>query len=477
MAGNPLSSPEAAVTSSMYARARDAMGGILRGRLARQAGWLLSGHLGVQVIRFVVNVILTRIIAPQLFGIMLLVNTLRTGIELISDVGIGQNIVRHREGMSAAFLNTAWTLQAVRGALLMLVGLALAVPFGRLYGDPLLGYVFAACALMFLIDGLMSPGRFVFQRTQRIRELALFEFVLAIVNAVLNVLIISMMRNIWGLVTALLVTGLVNLAASFWMMPLRSLSLRIDRHFLMEILHFGKWIFVSSIVYFLSMNFDRLYLGTAIPLTVLGVYGIARTISDALVLVANRAGSLMIFPKIAHAHNEDAMLRPAIGRVRLKGMVVVAAGMAVLLAVSDQMIVVLYDHRYHAAAYILPLLLVGAWFCMLATLADAVLLGIGKPGSTAAANAAKFVWLATAVPLALGNGSLTWALLAISAADIVRYVALTAANARHGLSFVRQDIAHTALLVVLAVLIRAALHSVGLVPGYAEWWAMGAALR
>ena len=305
----------------------------------------------------------------------------------------------------------------------------------------------------------------------------MFEIATAIANAVLNVVVIWIFQTIWGLVAALLLNGVVNLIASFWFMPLRLLSLRIDQRYFKEILYFGKWIFLSSVVYFLSMNFDRLYLGTAIPLAALGIYGIARTLSDALMLVANRVGTLMIFPKVANAHNEGVVLRPVIGPVRLRAMFLVAAGLAPLLAVSDLIIIVLYDQRYAAAAFILPILLVGAWFSMLATLADAVLLGIGKPGSTAAANAAKFIWMATAIPLALVHGSFTWALVAIAAADLVRYVLLTVANARHGLAFLRQDIAQTALLAALVLVIRAVLTFAGLAPGLAGWWALGASLR
>jgi hypothetical protein len=45
-------------------------------------------------------------------------------------------------------------------------------------------------------------------------------------------------------------------------------------------MHFGKWIFVSSMVFFLSTYIDRLYLGKVVPLELLGIYGIARSISD-----------------------------------------------------------------------------------------------------------------------------------------------------------------------------------------------------
>lgn len=456
---------------------RTRLGEFIRRPLLRQTGWLLSSHVAGQAIRLLVNIFLARLIAPQLFGIMLLANTARIGIELVSDVGIGQNIVRHREGTTRSFLDTAWTIQVIRGAVLTVVGLAVAGPLSRFYHDSLIYYVFSACALMFLIDGLYSPGRFVFQKQQKIRELALFEIIVSLINAVVNVTIIWFFPTIWGLVAALLVTGTILMMGSFYFLPLRSLSFRIDRHYLREILHFGKWIFVASIIYFLSMNFDRLYLGAAVSFHALGIYGIARSLSEALMLVAQRVGGFMIFPKIARAHNDGIALRGALGRVRWRGMLLIALGFGPALALSDRVVVILYDDRYLAAAAILPVLMLGAWFATLATLADSVLLGIGKPGATAAANAAKLAWMVASVPFALTFGTFQWAILAIAAAEIVRYFVLSAANHRHGLSFFRQDLAHTAAMLATALAFRGALIAIGLAPDFSDLLALAQGLN
>jgi O-antigen/teichoic acid export membrane protein len=78
----------------------------------------------------------------------------------------------------------------------------------------------------------------------------------------------------------------------------------------MEILNFGKWIFVSSVVYFLSVNFDKLYLGGVVPLNMLGVYGIARAISDLLGNLVARLGNYVLFPFIvSHSQMPRADLR------------------------------------------------------------------------------------------------------------------------------------------------------------------------
>ncbi len=53
-------------------------------------GWMTVSYGTVLVLRLLNNVILTRILAPPIFGLMALVNAIRTGVELLSDVGIMQ---------------------------------------------------------------------------------------------------------------------------------------------------------------------------------------------------------------------------------------------------------------------------------------------------------------------------------------------------------------------------------------------------
>ena len=91
---------------------------ISRFAVLKGVGWTVGAYGVGQLVRLLTNVVLARLLAPELFGIMVIVNSLRTGVDLISDVGIGQNIVQNKNADKADFYNTAWSLQLVRGLLL-----------------------------------------------------------------------------------------------------------------------------------------------------------------------------------------------------------------------------------------------------------------------------------------------------------------------------------------------------------------------
>src|ERR1700722_277242 len=89
--------------------------GSLKGLAIRGAIWTLLGFGTRQVLRLGFNLIVTRLLYPELFGLLSLVYTVVTGLTLFCDLGIAPAVVRDPRGDEAAFLNTAWTMQIVRG--------------------------------------------------------------------------------------------------------------------------------------------------------------------------------------------------------------------------------------------------------------------------------------------------------------------------------------------------------------------------
>src|SRR3546814_2205092 len=87
---------------------------------------------------------------------------------------------------------------------------------------------------------------------------------------------------------------------------------------------------------------------------------------------------------------------------------------------AERFIFLVYDERYHAAGLFLSILLVGSWFGILSTMADAMMMGVGKPSGVAFSNGAKLAVIAVALPLLLPRYGMNAALLVFVLADAVR---------------------------------------------------------
>jgi hypothetical protein len=110
--------------------------------------WTMVGYGISQFLKLASTLILARMLVPQAFGAVALVNVFLSGLEMLSDLGIGMDVVQHPNGDDPAFINTAFIIQAGRGITLWILATVLAYPFVRFYHQPEV--------LMLLIVGSLS---------------------------------------------------------------------------------------------------------------------------------------------------------------------------------------------------------------------------------------------------------------------------------------------------------------------------------
>ena len=126
--------------------------------MLRRLGWVAITFGGVQFLRLLSNIILTRLLDPSVFGLMALVVAFRVGLELVTDVGVSQNIISNPHGAEPRFYDTAWTLQLARNVVLVFVCLALAAPMARFFNNPTLRQIIPVASIFFIFSGLESTS-------------------------------------------------------------------------------------------------------------------------------------------------------------------------------------------------------------------------------------------------------------------------------------------------------------------------------
>lgn len=437
------------------------LGGVPRAILVR-LGWAGGSYGGVQFLRLVNNVVLARLLSPQLFGLMLIVNSVRTGIELLSDVGIAQNIVSNKRGAEPNFYNSAWTIQFIRGAILGVVCIIFARSFADFFEAPELAAIFPVMAIALLFGGLQSTSRGLLEKQQQISRIAIADVSVAFISLVAHVGLALIIPSVWALVLGSVIASAATMIASYLLMPGLRHQFIVERRYAWEVFHFGKWIFASSVIYFAAMNFDRLYFAKQISLAELGVYSIARSLADMMSSFVIHAGNLLLFPAVAAIDASSRDIRTKVIRGRRTVLLLAAAALGVFVAASDLVVNLLYDDRYGNAEVILPMLLLGTWFAILCAVNEAILLGTGKPAYTAFGNASKLLTYVVVIPFAFAVYGFQVAVLVLSVGELMRYLVLSVLSRRTHLTFIGNDMALTFVLTVVIVAVRTVLHSLGL---------------
>ena len=105
------------------------------GRILRGSFFELSGHGIQQVVRLGSNLITTRLLFPAAFGQASVVWALFTALVMFSDFALLPCIIQSKRGDDPEFLNTAFTIQVIRGQGLGLAMILLAKPVAWFYRD------------------------------------------------------------------------------------------------------------------------------------------------------------------------------------------------------------------------------------------------------------------------------------------------------------------------------------------------------
>ncbi|MDG1819170.1 MAG: oligosaccharide flippase family protein [Porticoccaceae bacterium] len=322
--------------------------------------WALAGFGGGQIIRLCSNLILTRLLFPEVFGLMALVQVVISGIQMLSDVGISTSVVRDKRGDDPDYLNTAWTLQIIRGAIIWVLCWIVAYPLASFYEAPELSLLIPVVGLSALIHGFYSPSALTLKRHIKLRRLISWELTGQFISVITTLILAWYFRSIWAIALGGLFGSFATLALSYRMLTSYKPRFSLDTDAVANIYNFGKWIFVSSFITFFINKGDVLVLGVFLTKQDLGVFAIAaiwsRVILE-LLLKVNQLVLLPIYSDIGRDSKKRDLL--SVRKIRMYLLLATLPMVWALVIGGEFFIDILYDSRYSSAGWMLQVLAVG----------------------------------------------------------------------------------------------------------------------
>lgn len=422
----------------------------LGSRASRAAFASILGQGAAQGLRLVGNLILSYLLFPEAFGLMAIVNMLLLGLQVMSDLGIQPAIIRHPRGDDPDFVNTAWTIGVMRGVVLFVIGLALALPIARFYRDPMLIEIVPVATLSALIFGFTSTKVATLTRHLRPGPVLAIEVTAQAMGLVAMAVYAKLHPSVWALVIGGLVTAVIKTSLSQWALPGPTNRFRWEARARRDLASFGKWLFVSSIFTFIAMRSDVAMLGRLLPVDTLGIYSIGIMLSVVVRDVLQQIYRFSLMPALAASHRAGAgVLAENFARVRR--MALPAALFAILGAtlVAPAFFGLLYDERYHAAAWIAQLSMLAVWFSFLADVAGNALLAVGNSRAWAVTNGVRAVTTTAGCAIGFAIAGLPGLMVGGAVGTFSAYLVSAIQLAGIGVPTLRGDLPYTTLGLVL----------------------------
>lgn len=381
----------------------------LRRRVTEAASWT-----GIQLVlshgmRLASNLVLTRLLAPDAFGLIGLALTVLTALTLLTDIGITQSIIRERDGDSPAFLRAAWRIKILRGmaitactlvvALLVWLFAPALVNPDSAYAHPALPGLIAASAATALLSGFESTCTFLAVRRMDMRRIALLQIAVHAMTILFTIGFALLTHSAWAIALGTVSGAVINLILSHTAYPGPRMAWHSDPDLTARLWTFGRWIILSSSLTFLQTNADKLVLAALLGPTAFGHYIIALLWVEAAIQPFAMVRNRVIFPALS----EILLHRPAdFARLyrrlqRIADLYLLVAFLVLHLGAAT-VIDLLYTDSFADSAHFLALACIAIPVARFQFTAD-IPLAMGDSRTLAAASAIRSLSLALALPL------------------------------------------------------------------------------
>lgn len=416
----------------------------LTGKAASAATWTLINFAASFVLRLGSNLVLTRLLFPEAFGLMSLVGVFMAGLQMFTDLGVGQGIIQNQRGGDPAFLNTAWTIQVGRGTLLWLASALIAWPVARFYGESSLTWLLPVAGLTAFIQGFSTTAFVTANKQLRLGRRTLLELLANGSGVATMVTLALVWRQVWVLLAGGIVSSLARVVLGLLLLPNARNHFHWDAEASRSLFAFGRWIFANTLLAFIGLQADRLILGKLLSIELLGVYSVGVTLVATGRDVLGQLSANVIFPAVAlRSDLSRTEIRDRVAKRRRLLLALVGLALGQLVTFGDVVVMGLYDKRYVDASWILPILALGAWPLALYATSEGALFAIGKPSYITMGSAMRLATMCVGIPLGFHFWGFPGVVAVVAMLDCPRYVGACIGLVREKMPFIKQDLLAT----------------------------------
>jgi O-antigen/teichoic acid export membrane protein len=353
-------------------------GGPLRAKAMRGGAWLGLGSITAQVFRFSRNILLTRLLAPESFGVMAIVLSVSSMMDTFTEIGIKEAIIQNANGHEDGYVNSAWWLSFVRSLFIYGLVFIFAPQVASFYHNAALTSLMRIALLSVVFNGAMSPRAFVALKLMNFRKWTVIQYGSNIAGTLLTIGLTFVLRNVWALAIGFAAEYAVLCLASYILCPFRP-SYRINKDAARELLRFSKGVFGLSFLNLIFARTDIFVLGRMISADQLGIYTIATYLAQVPASFVMNWLAQILMPMFSLLKEDYARINDTLAKVTSAIVVLFMPALIFVALTGHTLLSILYGSRYAAAYWPLVLAILVAFINIANGQITTVLYAAGKP--------------------------------------------------------------------------------------------------
>ncbi|GMV62050.1 MAG: lipopolysaccharide biosynthesis protein [Parvibaculum sp.] len=332
----------------------------LAGRSTRGGAVTIFAQIVKVVVQLGTIVILGRLLNPHAFGLIAMVAVVLTFVEAFKDLGLSTATIQ-RQNITHGDVSTLFWVNASLGTVAALIVFAAAPLLAWFYGEPELTGITRWLCLGFVLGGLSTQHLALLRRQMKFSALAFIQVGAEIAGMSAAVFAAYEGAGYWSLVVQRLVWALLMLAGTWAFCGWRpGPPMRLGK--VKELLGFGGNVTLSNLINYSTQNLDQVLIGWYWGAAPLGLYDRAHRFLLVPINNLNTPLFAVAMPALSRLAGDAVRYRRAYLMMIEKLIMITMPGAALLIAIPDVVVRVLFGEKWLGAAPILGWLAIAALY-------------------------------------------------------------------------------------------------------------------
>ena len=326
----------------------------LKDKTVKGVIWSAVDRFSAQGIQFVFSILIARLLVPEDYGVIAMLNIFLAVSQTFIDSGFGTALIRKIDRTETDFSTVFYFNIAV--AVFFYLGLFFAAPaIANFYNTPLLVPVTRVTAINLVIGSLSGIHNAKLSIAIDFKSRAKISIVSAVLTGAVGLWMAYSGYGVWALVVQTVFAGIIR-TIMLWIIVKWYPKLVFSWQSFKEMFSFGSKLLASGLLDTIYNNIYPLVIGKVFSPTTLGVYSKANSLAQFPSSNITSVLHSVTFPVLSTIQNEEDRLAAAYKRFLRIAAFVVFPLMMGLSAVADPFIWLALTDKWEGAIYLLQII-------------------------------------------------------------------------------------------------------------------------
>lgn len=278
--------------------------------------WTFSQQFSVQIINFGVQIVLARLLLPEAFGLIAMLQIFMAIGQTLMDGGMTSSLIRTQNADQKDY-STVFFMNLFTSTLLYIILYFIAPFIAEFYKQPILTSIIRIYAITFLIQALVGVQTTLLTKQMKFKVQMFMQLPSVFIEGVVGLVLAYLDYGVWSLVWMNIIRTFLFMIQHWFKTDWRP-SLIIDKTRLKTHFNFGYKLTLSRLITTIYFNSYNLIIGKFFSATQLGYYSQADTLRMFPVSNITSALQKVTYPMFSSIQDDDKRLKSVFQKITLQ---------------------------------------------------------------------------------------------------------------------------------------------------------------